>query len=260
MAKKLPTIQVIDRASRLLDAISRNDQPVTLKILSIETGLHPATAFRILGSMTSNGFVERDDRGRYRLGVRLRIVDERVQSDANLRREAYETMRRLRDATNETVNLSVRDGNHIIYIERMLNERPGDIDTTVGKRAPLHASAVGKLMLGNLGEAFCRDYANSKDFVAITDHTITDYETLHKEVHGALQMDVATDNQESEADRGCIGVLITDNMGRALAGLSISASAERLSNEPFKHDCMNKLKEAAHSLRVRLGYAESAAA
>jgi DNA-binding IclR family transcriptional regulator len=260
MAKKLPTIQVIDRASRLLDAITRNDQPVTLKILSIETGLHPATAFRILGSMTNNGFVERDERGRYRLGVRFHTIDSRVQTDASLRREAYETMKHLRDATGETVNLSVRDGNHLVYIERMLSERPGDTDTTVGKRMPLHASAVGKLMLGNLGEAFCRDYANSKDFVAFTEQTITDYERLHKEVNTAMQMGYATDMQESEAERGCLGVLITDSAGVLVAGLSISAPIDRIANEPFKHDCVGKIKDAAHKLSQRLGYTETAAA
>ncbi|NCC29834.1 MAG: IclR family transcriptional regulator, partial [Gammaproteobacteria bacterium] len=64
-------IQVIDRAAALLDAIARYSEPVSLKILAAETGLHASTAHRILASLIQNRFVEKDAVGRYRLGLRL---------------------------------------------------------------------------------------------------------------------------------------------------------------------------------------------
>jgi DNA-binding IclR family transcriptional regulator len=63
-----PKIQVIDRMSNLLDAVARYPEPVSLKILAAETGLHSSTAFRILNSMVDNGFAERDATGKYQLG------------------------------------------------------------------------------------------------------------------------------------------------------------------------------------------------
>jgi len=64
-------IQVIERMMTLLDVLARHADPVPLKQLAAETGLHPSTAHRILGAMTSSGFVERNDAGVYRLGIRL---------------------------------------------------------------------------------------------------------------------------------------------------------------------------------------------
>ena len=69
--QRTSAIQVIDRATSLLDAIARYPEPVSLKVLSAETGLHASTAHRILGSLIDNGFVERDNAGHYRLGLRL---------------------------------------------------------------------------------------------------------------------------------------------------------------------------------------------
>ncbi|WP_455208702.1 helix-turn-helix domain-containing protein, partial [Kaarinaea lacus] len=65
------TIQVIDRMSSLLDAVARYPEPVSLKVLAAETGLHSSTTFRILDSMLANGFVERDPTGKYQLGRKL---------------------------------------------------------------------------------------------------------------------------------------------------------------------------------------------
>ncbi|HAY08974.1 MAG TPA: IclR family transcriptional regulator, partial [Thauera sp.] len=65
------SIQVIERMMKLLDVLAQHADPVPLKQLALETGLHPSTAHRILGAMTGTGFVERSEAGVYRLGIRL---------------------------------------------------------------------------------------------------------------------------------------------------------------------------------------------
>ena len=72
------SIQVIDRLSHLLDAIARYPRPVSLKVLAAETGLHSSTAFRILSALTANGFVTRDENGKYQLGNKLLRLGSRV--------------------------------------------------------------------------------------------------------------------------------------------------------------------------------------
>jgi DNA-binding IclR family transcriptional regulator len=79
-AKATSSIQVIARVSRLLETLAAHDEPVSLKTLSGETGLHPSTAFRILASLIEHGFVERSAGGHYRLGNRLLQLGNRVQS------------------------------------------------------------------------------------------------------------------------------------------------------------------------------------
>jgi len=80
-----PSIQVIERMMRLLDALARHDAPVNLKQLALETGLHPSTAHRILKVMARNRFVERIEPGTYRLGMRLLELGTLVHSRISIR-------------------------------------------------------------------------------------------------------------------------------------------------------------------------------
>src|SRR5208282_1429224 len=99
------SIQVIDRLARLLDVIAIHTDPVSRKILSAETGLHPSTAFRILASLAEHGFVERTARGNYQLGIKLLQLGSRVSAGVEIRKIALPLMENLRDHLGETVNL-----------------------------------------------------------------------------------------------------------------------------------------------------------
>ena len=110
----MSSIQVIDRCASLLDAIGQYEDPVSLKILSADTGLHPSTAFRILGALMEAGFVEKDTAGRYMLGNKLVRLAGKVKRSVDLREQALDVMEALRDAIGETVNLTVREGDEVI--------------------------------------------------------------------------------------------------------------------------------------------------
>ena len=86
--KPTSSIQVIARVARLLETVAVHGEPVSLKILSKTTGLHPSTAFRILASLIEHGLVERSETGRYRLGYKLLQLSSRVQTRIDLQREA----------------------------------------------------------------------------------------------------------------------------------------------------------------------------
>jgi DNA-binding IclR family transcriptional regulator len=143
MQKESNSIQVIERLARLLDVIAAHDEAVSLKILSAETGLHPSTAFRILASLAEQGFVERTSRGNYQLGVKLMQLGSRVSSGVDIRKIALPLMENLRDQLGETVNLTVREGDEVVYIERTLAKRMIRVEQVIGSRAPLHVTAVG---------------------------------------------------------------------------------------------------------------------
>ncbi|CAG0972156.1 partial HTH-type transcriptional regulator KipR, partial [Rhodocyclaceae bacterium] len=116
-------IQVIERMMKLLDVLSYYQDPVSLKQLALETGLHPSTAHRILGAMTVSGFVERADPGTYRLGIRLVELGNLVKSRINIRESAMPLMQKLHLSIGESVNLGVRQGDEIVYVERTSSGR-----------------------------------------------------------------------------------------------------------------------------------------
>lgn len=241
--KATSSIQVIARVARLLETISVHGEPVSLKILAKTTGLHPSTAFRILASLIEHGFVERGEAGRYRLGVKLLQLGDRVQSRLDLRREARPIMERLRDRTGETVDLSVRDGDEVLCIERSVTPRMTRVDQMIGGRAPLHATAAGKLFLAEEGGEACRAYA------ARTPHSIAEPETLWRSLRDIVRSGYALDDGEAEAGVSCIAVPVRDAGGRLVAGLSVSAPIERR-----QAAWIPWIAQAAAEISARLGH------
>jgi DNA-binding IclR family transcriptional regulator len=242
-----PSIQVIDRSARLMDAITQNDGSASLKILSAESGLHSSTAFRILASLIDIGFVERDSAGQYFIGRKIATLANSVRRGVDLREQARDVMQQLRDEIGETINLTVREGDEVIYIERATPNRMMRVEQVIGSRAPLHVTAVGKLMLGELGNSFIRAYSERSALKAYTQHTLSTLDDLVKAVHTSIARGFAYDNEEAEIGVGCIGVLIHNTVGEVVAGLSISAPIERR-----KDEWVSLLQRAAKTIADRL--------
>ena len=215
----------------MLDVIAGHEDPVSLKILSAETGLHTSTAFRILSSLAEQGFVERTTRGNYQLGVKLMQLGSRVNASVDIRKIALPLMEMLRDHLGETMNLTVREEDEVVYIERSLAKRMIRVEQVIGSRAPLHVTAVGKLLLGDQGEAACRSYAKRSKLPPFTEHTHTRIATLLEDCITSAKRGYALDNEEAELGVGCIGTLIHDASGHVVAGLSVSSPIERRRNE-----------------------------
>lgn len=253
MTGKKPSIQVLERAGLLLDAIAnQEEEAVSLKVLSAETGLHPSTALRILSSLADIGFVARNEAGRYSLGAKLRQLGCQVRVGADLRTEAKAVMEWLRDKVGETVNLTIREGDEVVYVDRSTVNRMMKVEQVIGHRAPLHVTAVGKLMLAEEGDAAMREYAKRTGLPRYTSNTHTKLTSLKKEISDWSERGYALDNEEAEPGVGCIGVLVRDITGTAVAGLSISAPMERR-----KDDWIPMLVEAGRRLSERLGYIEA---
>ncbi len=241
-------IQVIDRAAALLEAIARYPDPVSLKVLSAETALHVSTTYRILAALIANRLVERDAAGRYRLGLRLLQLGVRLHSNIDLRSVALPVMEHLRDRLGESVNLTIREGDMVVYIEKATPNRMMHVQQLIGSRAPLHVTAVGKLMLGAAGEDAIRGYTQRTNLPAYTRNTITSLSRLIAECSEAVRRGYALDNEEAEIDVGCIGALLYDGTGKVVAGLSVSAPIERR-----RQAWVGEVQAAARQISAQLG-------
>jgi len=243
------SIQVIERLARLLDVIAGHEGSVSLKILSAETELHPSTAFRILASLAEHGFVERTTRGNYQLGIKLMQLGSRVSAGVDIRKIALPLMEKLRDHLGETVNLTVRERDEVVYIERTLAKRMIRVEQVIGSRAPLHVTAVGKMMLGDQGEDACRSYAKRSKLPAYTVNTHTKVASLLQDCIAAAKRGYALDNEEAELGVGCIGTLVRDASGRVVAGLSVSAPIDRRQDE-----WIEQVMKTSQQISNQIGY------
>ena len=242
-------IQVIDRAVALMDALARHDDGASLKLLGLETQLSPSTAFRILAALGEHRLVTRDASGRYLLGPRLPQWAARVKVAGDVRDVARPVMERLRDALKETVNLTIRQGDEVVYVERATSSRMMRVEQVIGSRAPLHVTAVGKLMLGEEGRAAVSDYAQRTGLPALTPNTLHTEARLLKDINLSVARGYALDDEEAEMGVGCIGALIRDARGAAVAGLSVSAPRHR------RQDAwIEQVTAAAEEISAALGY------
>ncbi len=248
------SIQVIERAVALLDALADQPDPVSLKELSIVTGLHPSTAHRILNDLVLKRFVDRAEAGSYRLGMRLLELGNIVKSRLNVREAALNFMRSLHRKTHQTINLSVRQGDEIVYIDRAFSERSGmQVVRAIGGRAPLHLTSTGKLFLSLDDPKAVRAYATRTGLAGHNKNSITDLIKLEGELSLVRARGYARDNEELELGVRCMAAGIRDDTGRLIAGLSISAPADRLQEE-----WLEDLISTAIQISTVLGYGQAA--
>ena len=213
----------------LLGALARHATPANLKQLAGETRLHPSTAHRILSVMVDNRLVDRIEPGTYRLGIRLLELGSLVKSRISVRQEALPHMQNLHQGLGETVNLSVRHDDEVIYIERTSgNSSMMRVVQIIGARAPLHITAVGKLFLAEDSPETILNYARRTGLPRYTENTLTDADGLLKELDRIRRQGYAFDNEEAEKGVSCIGAGIYNDEGRLVAGLSVSAPSDRL--------------------------------
>lgn len=244
------SIQVIERMVTLLDALARYPDPVSLKELAAVTGLHPSTAHRILNDLVVKRFVDRCQPGTYRLGLRLLELGNIVKSRLDVREAALDPMRNLHRKTNQTINLSVRQNDEIIYIDRAFSERSGmQVVRAIGGRAPLHLTSTGKLFLSiDDPKAVC-DYAARTGLSGHNKNSITSLAKLESELGEVRAHGYARDNEELELGVRCMAAGIHDDSGKLIAGLSISAPADRLQEE-----WLDDLMITAKRISTALGY------
>ncbi|TXI18130.1 MAG: IclR family transcriptional regulator, partial [Ottowia sp.] len=214
-AHQTPTIQVIERMFAIIDVLASREEPMSLKDISEQTGLHPSTTHRILNDLTIGRFVDRPEAGSYRLGMRLLELGNLVKGRLNVRDTALPIMRELHRLVQQPVNLSVRQGDEIVYVERTYSERSGmQVVRAIGGRAPLHLTSVGKLFLALDEPQRVRAYAARTGLAGQTRNSITQLPAIERELAKVRLQGIAHDDEELELGVRCMAAGIYDDQGR----------------------------------------------
>jgi DNA-binding IclR family transcriptional regulator len=249
-----PIVQVLARAFELLDLLAQNTEPVALKVISEKTGLHPSTAHRILSDLTLARLVDRPSTGAYRLGLRLLELGNLVKLRLDVREAALVPMRELHKWTSQPVNLSMRQGDQIVYIEREYGELSGvQVVRSVGDRAPLHLTSVGKLFLAQDPPERVSAYAQRTGLQGQTRNSITQLQDLQQALATVRQNGNARDDEELELGVRCMAAGIYNDQSELVAGLSISAPADRL-----EETWLQRLQDTAKHISSLLGFKDPA--
>lgn len=215
---------VTARAFAVLRAFSPAAPALTLSEIARRAGLPLTTAHRLIGELCAAGALERERDGTYRIGLRLWEIAALAPRGVGLRDAALPFLQDLYEVTHENVQLGVREGREVVYIERIAGRRAVGVLTRVGGRFPLHASAIGLVLLAHAPEAVQRDVL-AAPLHRFTEYTITDTGRLRRMLVQIRRDGVAVSDRQVTVDALSVAAPITGSRGEVVAALSIVAKA-----------------------------------
>ena len=227
------SVQSLDRAFDLLEILCRSRGGMSIGALSAETGLHKSTVHRLLASMCTRGYVQRDaETSMYRAGMRLCEMSSYIVDNLDVVDRARAVMERLGRETDETVHLVMRDENDVVYIHKIDSGNSAiRMFSRIGMRLPMYCTGVGKAILSTWPLSEAREVWEGSDVYSWTENTVTDEEAFFREIDKARQLGYALDNEENEMGVRCIAAAIPDYRGHAFHAISLSAPATRMPDE-----------------------------
>ncbi len=216
------------------------------------TNMPKTSVYRLIGSLEEMEFLQKSEKGRYRLGVVFLRFGQLVSQRLSVRNIAIPYMKELRDSLGQAVNLIIQDGNDAIYVEKMEGVQPVRVYTAVGRRAPLYAGACPRILLSYFSEEEKRKYIEETNLNQFADGTIVNKEHLLEVLHMAKKAGYTISYSELENHTAAIAAPIFANDGTVVAGISISGVAIEYneSNIPY---FIAKVKETANRISKELG-------
>jgi IclR family KDG regulon transcriptional repressor len=251
-------VQTIERVSSLFDIIGQNPQGISIRDLSVKLRLPKGTIHRLLSSLAYFGYVRQDPKTRnYFLGLKLVELGNLLLSQLDLRKEAEPFLRDLVERTKETVHMVFLDRNEIVYIDKVETDHsPGGLRmaSRVGLRNPAHSCAVGKVLLSYLSEDELNHIIEEKGLPKRTENTITDPIRLKEQLKIVRIQGYAIDDEENERGIRCVAAPIYNEVGKAVAAVSISGPAFRITKRVIQGRLRREVMDTALKISLRLGF------
>lgn len=220
-----PGQSVTGRVLTILTVFERSLAPRSLTEISAETGLPLSTTHRLVGELEDWGALQRDDNGRYQIGLRLWELGQ--HAGRQVREIARPLLQDLFTLTQETVHIAVRENAEVLYIDRVYGTRRVPQASRVGGRLPLHATAVGKVLLA-FEEPWVREAILTRPLESRTVNTHTDPDALRAELATVRSQSFAVTVDETRLGATSIAVPIyQQGIVAAALGLVTTTDAAR---------------------------------
>lgn len=243
--------QSLDRALTLVSQLATG--PKTLDELSGVIGVHKSTTLRLLRTLESHRFAQRDGVHHYRLGTALFDLANRALEERDVRRSAEPALRELNAKLGYTIHLASYEDGEVIYIDKYESSHPMRMYSRIGRRAPLHCTAVAKILLSDLPAAALQKVLAGMEFPRLTANTIIGPTAYLAELERVRANGYAVDNAEHEDFIHCIAAPIRGARGEVLAAVSMSVPKVLLDFEGLIGH-LPELLATAEAASVECGY------
>jgi DNA-binding IclR family transcriptional regulator len=241
---------------RLLTSFSGEEDELGITTLAGRLRLAKSTVHRLAATLTSAGFLEQNaETGKYRLGVALFELGALVRRRMDVANEARPKLRELLEKTGETVQLGIIDHYSVLYVYEMESPRAIRMAAAVGGRAPLHCTAVGKVLLAFQSADYVQQFLE-RGLAQYTPKTLTRRDAVLGVLEEVRQREHAVDDEESEGGLRAIAAPVRNHTGAVIAALGVAAPLQRMSKKAMQA-CVPGVIETANAVSSRLGYVPS---
>jgi len=255
-AKPNYPIKVLDKSLSVLELLLKKGSAMNMTELSEKLGFYPSTTHRILDTLKHRGYIEQDSHTqKYQLGLKVLELGMAKLQQIDLVREATPYLKELVNQCNETAHLGVLEEGDVLYLAKEESSQTIRMCSYVGKRAPLHCTALGKVLLAFLPEEERKKILEQKELPRLTEKTITDKRELGKELDKVKEQGFALDREENEKDVRCVAAPIRNYQGEVIAAVSISSPIFRI-DENAQNNLKEALIEISKKISKRLGNKE----
>ncbi len=249
--KNVDTIKMVDKALAILDELRTSNTKLGVNEIAKRCAINPSTAFRILKTLTVNGWVFQCSDNKYIPGKKLSFVTEKNNMYLALKDVAYFTMNKYTSKYNLPMNLIVRDSANCFIIQQSRTNQFVDYVVPINTIIPFYACAGGKILLSELPILMVDMLLDATNFEAFTPHTITNAEVFWKELRTVAAQGYAFDIKESSPNGSCVAVPVRDEQGTIIAALSFSGFVG-LEDTSQLHQYIPLLKEASTEITRNL--------
>jgi IclR family KDG regulon transcriptional repressor len=222
--------KTVIKAFKLLEELAEK-QTAKASELAQELGWTRSNLYRMLETLQSIGYVEKDLNSQYRLSIKLFLIGNSVRGIEQLSIVARPYMKRLGELSQETINLAIMYEDRVLYIEKVESPHYLRLDQPTGKTDPLYCTALGKVLLSGLTEVQLKEVLNSLQMSPYTKRTIIDPEVLTSVVRNVRKNGYAMDLEELSAGIHCVAAPIWDHGNKVIAAVSISGPNVRLTEQ-----------------------------
>lgn len=255
MNTRRKVIGSVQRAIDILDLFDEHHPELGTTEIAQALDLPKSTAAGLILTLGHNGYLEQNQATRkYRLGYKLAERAGLLLSQFDLRQIAAPALETLRNRCNESINLAIRDGTYVVYIERLYGTSMLGMRSEIGKRERVHSTALGKAILATMPEIEIQKFISKTDFVAVTPRTITSPAAFLDELRRTCQRGFAIDDEENELGGRCVAAPIFDYRGSAVAAVSISVPIQRFPSDQIE-EYGRLVKDTAGEISRKLGAA-----
>lgn len=229
-------VQSVRRAMQVLAAFTVEEPRLGVAEIAQRIGLNRTTVHRLVGTLEATGMLRRDPASqKYTLSARVLQLADIFLQQSDLRSVALPAMTALRDATNETVALHIREGDaRIVMTQVGANRDVRHMYRNIGQPIPLHLGAPGKVMLAFAAPAEIAGYLERGNLISTTPHSVTDPATLREQLASTAQQGYAISWEERTLGVVSLAAPIFDATGAAVASVNVSGPSQRIRKQDVR--------------------------